>query len=260
MKKFTAILARVAMAASLVAFAAVTSAQAQTSLNNRTVLTFSQPVEVPGKILPAGTYTFEMHDSGMNRHVVEIFDEGGTKLQALVLAIPSYRAKATEDTVIKFGETAPGQPQAIRIWYYPGQTVGNELVYSKSRARELAAAANMNVTATDDTLYTDTNMDTMKSADVVAVTPQKTEVPVQYQTPPPEPVVTQPEPVVTPPPPPPTPVVTPTPEPTPMPAPRHELPHTASMLPTFMIVGAGLLVFGFALRGMTGAKATRSTR
>ena len=61
-------------------------------------MTFSQPVEVPGKILPAGTYTFEMHDSGMNRHVIQIMDQGGSKLVALVLAIPTYRAKATERT------------------------------------------------------------------------------------------------------------------------------------------------------------------
>jgi hypothetical protein len=249
MKKTLAILARLAVATSLVAFAAATSANAQTSLNNRTVLTFSQPVEVPGKILPAGTYTFEMHDSGMNRHVIEIFDQGGTKLQALVLAIPSYRAKATEDTVIKFNEVAPGQPQAIRIWYYPGQTVGNELVYSKSRARELAASANMAVTATDDKAYVDADMDRMKSAEVVSMTPQKTEVPVQYQTPPePTPVVT-PEPVVA------APVVTP--EPTPAPELRHELPHTASTLPMVLFISAGLLAFGFALRNLTASKAGR---
>lgn len=248
MKKSLGILARLAVAASLVAFAAVTNANAQTSLNNRTVLTFSQPVEVPGKILPAGTYTFEMHDSGMNRHVIEIFDQGGTKLQALVLAIPSYRAKATEDTVIKFDEVAPGQPQAIRIWYYPGQTVGNELVYSKTRARELAASANVAVTATDDNAYVNSNMDTMKSAEVVSMTPQKTEVPVQYQAPPePAPVARQPEPVVAAPPP----VMAPAPEP------RHELPHTASTLPMVLFIGAGLLAIGFALRGLTTSKAGR---
>jgi hypothetical protein len=157
--------------------------------------------------------------------------------------------------VIKFAEVAPGQPQAIRIWYYPGQTVGNELVYSKTRAAELAAAANAAVTATDDTLYANADMDKMKSAEVISMTPQKTEVPVQYQTPPPppEPVVTKPEPVA-----PPAPVVTPTPEPMPTPVPeRRELPHTASTLALVMFVGAGLLALGFALRGLTHSKVTR---
>jgi hypothetical protein len=81
----------------------------------------------------------------------------------------------------------------------------------------------------------------MKSADVVSVTPEKTEVPVQYQTPP-EPVVAPPTPVVT-------------PEPTP--EPRHELPHTASTLPMVLFISAGLLALGFALRGLTASKATR---
>jgi len=163
---------RLTMAASLLTLASVNNAGAQTELNNRTKMTFAQPIEVPGKVLPAGTYTFELHDSGMNRHVVEIFDEGGTKLQALVLAVPSYRPKPTEDTVVKFDETAPGQPQAIRIWYYPGQTTGNEFVYSKSRARELAASANGPVQSTDDSMYTDAKMDTLKTAEVTPYDPK----------------------------------------------------------------------------------------
>jgi hypothetical protein len=98
-------------------------------------------------------------------------------------------------------------------------------------------------------------MDKMKSEEVMSMTPQKPEVPVQYQTPPqPEPVVTKPEPVVAPP----APVVTPTPEPMPTPVPeRRELPHTASTLALVMFVGAGLLALGFALRGLTHSKVTR---
>ena len=237
MMNTTTTLARLALATSLVAFATVASADAQTALNNRTVMTFSQPVEVPGKILPAGTYTFEMHDSGMNRHVIQIMDQGGSKVVALVLAIPTYRAKATEETVVKFGEVMPGQPQAIRQWYYPGQTTGNEMVYSKSRARELAAASHMAVVAADDTVYVDTTMntamDTMKTAPIVSVTPEKNEEPVKYQSAPTE---TAPMPVAT---------------------PRKALPRTASTLPLVMLVGAGLLALGLALRGASAVKATR---
>ncbi len=244
-------LVRFALATSLVAFATVATANAQTALNNRTVMTFTQPVEVPGKVLPAGTYTFEMHDSGMNRHVIEIFDQGGSKLIALVLAVPTYRAQATEETVVKFAEVAPGQPQAIRQWYYPGQTTGNELVYSKTRARELAAASNVAVSATDDTTYVDTKMDTMKTADVVSMTPEKKEEPVKEQVAPvqmtPEQhaamMQAQPAPV------PAARVVTKTP--------RRALPRTASTLPLVMFLGAGLLALGLALRRFTAAKAAR---
>src|SRR5579864_5879696 len=41
--------------------------------NKKTVVTFSQAVEVPGKVLPAGTYTFQLMDSPSDRHIVQIF-------------------------------------------------------------------------------------------------------------------------------------------------------------------------------------------
>ncbi len=229
-------LVRLSLATALVALTTASVADAQTALNNRTVMTFSQPVEVPGKILPAGTYTFEMHDSGMNRHVIQIMDQGGSKLIALVLAIPTYRAKATEETVVKFAEVAPGQPQAIWQWYYPGQTTGNEMVYSKTRARALATTANVAVTAADDTTYVDARMETMQKADVVSMTPEKIEKPVVYQT--------VPEP-------------TPAPAPVMKAAPRRTLPRTAGTLPLVMFVGAGLIALGLVTRKLTGAKATR---
>lgn len=172
---------RLAIAGSLVTLGvlgAASTANAQTALNNRTVMTFSQPVEVPGKILPAGTYTFELHDSGMNRHVVQIFDQAGTKLIALVLAIPDYRLKATEETVIKFTEVAAGKPQPIRAWFYPGQIVGQELVYSKTRARELAATSHVVVPAANDIVYVDQKMEALTAAELVAITPENKEMPL----------------------------------------------------------------------------------
>jgi hypothetical protein len=196
------------------------------------------------------------NDTGSHGRVIQIFDEGGTKLQALVLVVPSYRAKATEDTIVNFAEVAPGQPQAIRYWYYPGQTAGHEFVYSKTRARELAAVANAPVQSTADTVYVDAQMEKLNAAEVTAQEPEKKPEPK------PEPVtpVVTPEPVT-------TPVVTPEPvraEPpaatprmeTPEPV-RDELPRTASTLPMIMLVGGALVALGLALRGVAAAKADR---
>jgi len=36
--------------------------------NKKTVMTFNQPVEIPGQILPAGTYTFKLLNSPSDRH------------------------------------------------------------------------------------------------------------------------------------------------------------------------------------------------
>src|SRR5580698_7194435 len=70
--------------------------------NKKTVMTFSQPVEIPGQILPAGTYTFVLLDSPSDRHIVQIFDADGSHIIATVLAINNYRLRPTGDTVVKF--------------------------------------------------------------------------------------------------------------------------------------------------------------
>ncbi len=77
--------------------------------NKETVLTFSQDVEIPGKVLPAGKYVFRLVDSASNRHVVQVLDHAGRTI-ATVLAIPAARLTAADDTRITFEEQAAGAP------------------------------------------------------------------------------------------------------------------------------------------------------
>lgn len=231
-------LAPLAIALSLASVLVATPASAQTTLNNRTLLTFSQPVEVPGTVLPAGTYTFELNDSMSNRHIVQIFDQAGTKLMAIVLAVPSRRTITTPETVITFAEVPAGQPQALRLWYYPNQTVGHEMVYSKTRARALAATANVAVPAVDDSFYTDAKVDAMKTADIAPVTVEPKVVAPAPTTPA---VVTPPAA--------PAPVVTP--------APRRTLPRTASTLPLIALFGFASIGLGLMARGLSARRTAR---
>ena len=126
------------------------SAKADT-WNKKTVVTFSGPVEIPGvhrpgqEVLPAGTYVFKLLDSLANRHIVQIFSEDESIVHATVLAIPNYRLKATDKTVITFSERPAGQPEALRAWFYPGANFGEEFVYPKAKAIELAKATKQTV-------------------------------------------------------------------------------------------------------------------
>lgn len=52
-----------------------------------TVLTFNEPVEVPGKILPAGTYVFKLADSESDRNIVQVFTGDQKHLLATVMEI-----------------------------------------------------------------------------------------------------------------------------------------------------------------------------
>jgi len=126
-------------------FASPASAQ---SRSKKTTVTFSAPVEIPGvdaQILPAGTYVFKLLSSKSDRNIVQIFSKDQKHVFSTILAIPNYRLKATDKTVMTFAERAAGNPQAIRAWFYPGDNWGQEFVYPKKRALELAKVTNQPV-------------------------------------------------------------------------------------------------------------------
>src|SRR5436190_14731768 len=112
--------------------------------NRKSVITFSAPVEIPGVhlagwgVLPAGTYVFKILDSKSDRHIVQIFSKDELTVYATILAIPNYRLKATDKTVMTFRERPAGEPEALRAWFYPGRQWGEEFVYPKARAIILA--------------------------------------------------------------------------------------------------------------------------
>ncbi len=101
-------------------------------INWETYLTFSQPVEVPGMVLPAGRYEFRLIDHGYtNSQVVGIFNSRGEMVDN-VIAVSDYRIRATDNTVVTFEKTKPGSPEAIKAWFYPGSEFGVEFVYPKA--------------------------------------------------------------------------------------------------------------------------------
>jgi hypothetical protein len=141
--------------------------------NRKTVVTFSGPIEVPGvgqHNLPAGTYVFKIFNSLSDRHIVQIFNQDETQVLTTILAIPNYRLKPTDKTVITFRERPAGEPEALRAWFYPGREWGEEFVYERSRAIELAKETNTPVLATRTELAA-APIETLKTAPVEAVAP-----------------------------------------------------------------------------------------
>ena len=124
------------------------TASAQQGWDRKTMVTLSAPFEIPGisaQVLPAGTYVFRLMNSPVDRHIVQILNKDETHLFANILAIPNYRLRPTDRTVMTFSERRVGEPQAIRAWFYPGDTWGQEFVYPKNVAAELARIANVPV-------------------------------------------------------------------------------------------------------------------
>ena len=96
--------------------------------NKQTIFTFSRDVEIPGKVLAAGTYVFKLADSPADRHVVQVFDEN-RRIVATVLTISGQRLTAAQEPQIRLEEQPAGAPFPIKTWFHPGELGGEEFVY-----------------------------------------------------------------------------------------------------------------------------------
>jgi len=181
--------------------------------NKLTILTVNEPIQVPNKVLPPGSYVIKLLDSPSDRHIVQIFDRDQKHLMTTILAIPNYRIQPTGKTVFTFWETPPGQPKALRAWFYPGDNFGQEFAYPKSAAVQIAAVSHEPVPTTEATQPAE-----LPKAEVTQTQPEPQQE-VAQNTPPPAPEA-------------PAPPL----EPTPAPAPQ-ELPKTASPYPLIGLAG-----------------------
>jgi hypothetical protein len=211
--------------------------------DKKTTFTFSGPVEIPMvhltgmSVLPAGTYVFKLVNSSSDRHIVQIFNADQTKIYATILAIPNYRLTPTNKTVLTFNEGLRGAPEALRAWFYPGANWGEEFVYPKAKAVELAKVTNLPVLA----IQTEVQLEAAKpeEPEVVAVLQQAPVVAIE----PTGDVVELAQVVQTTPPP-----VLVAAAPAPEPVVAEELPHTASSLPLIALLGFLSLSAAFAVR------------
>ena|ERR1700731_1057496 len=107
-------------------------------MNQMARFTFSQPVQVPGRVLAAGTYEFELANTGSSLNVVRILNATGTEVLATYETIPTDRTGDNEPIALTLAEPTDGQPATIVSWFYPGIETGHQFVYSKRAQKELA--------------------------------------------------------------------------------------------------------------------------
>src|SRR2546428_8901039 len=112
--------------------------------NKKTEFQFSGPVQIPGKVLAAGKYVFQLLDSDSDRNIVQVFLEdsnGNESLVATLMAIPDYISDTPDKAIVHFEERPSGTPEAIHSWYYPGDNTGWEFVYPKGETLRTSASA-----------------------------------------------------------------------------------------------------------------------
>ena len=117
----------------------VSPALIASEIDRKTFVTFHEPMEIPGMVLPAGDYVMKQADRSLP-DVIQFTNRQEDHVYATVFALPTYRAEPTDQVVILTEERRAQLPEAIKMWFYPGDTIGAEFIYPQSSERLLAEA------------------------------------------------------------------------------------------------------------------------
>jgi len=102
-----------------------------------TTITFSEPIQIPGQVLPAGSYLFKLANSDSAQNIVQVFNADRTVLYASLQTIAAERQETTDHTAVTLAEPESGGPKVLVKWFYPGREIGNEFLYPGQKEKEL---------------------------------------------------------------------------------------------------------------------------
>jgi len=126
--------------AALVLAAGVTTGTVRADEADQAIrVTFSGPVQIPGQVLPAGTYWFAVIDD-RNPNVVQILSADRSKSYGILNTISRERSVEVSSATFTLAKRRGTEPEALVAWFYPGHTIGHEFVYPKPVEQELSRA------------------------------------------------------------------------------------------------------------------------
>ena len=137
-----------ALAITVLAVLAGRVAAQETNTSERTFLTFSSAVEMPGVTLQPGTYVFKLADTP-TRNVVQVWDSEEKDMVGHWLFVQAERPEVTGENVIMFKEQPAGTTPAVQYWYFPGERIGKEFIYPKDQAMRIAQRTGVAVRSED---------------------------------------------------------------------------------------------------------------
>jgi hypothetical protein len=111
-------------------------------LDKRTIVTFSDSVEIPGQVLEPGTYVFKLLDSPSNRNIVQVWNGDEDQLLATIQTISDYKPHVDDESVFYLGPLSSDSTLALQSWFYPGETSGRRFVYRQYPTNDQATRPN----------------------------------------------------------------------------------------------------------------------
>jgi len=93
-----------------------------------TIASFDQPVEIPGHVLPAGTYTFVEKGSTL----VQVWDKDQSKLIATLITNAAEQSQFTDERQeFEFEKSTSDKPMELKAWFLGSGRLGREFIYEK---------------------------------------------------------------------------------------------------------------------------------
>jgi hypothetical protein len=112
-----------------------TRASADSLTGESSRVTFSGPVDIPGRVLPAGTYEFKVLDNSptSDLQTVEVLNNDGSHAIALLRTVPVSRPVNPVDrngrSEVLLEQQGSNAPEAVKEWFADGDSRGHEFVY-----------------------------------------------------------------------------------------------------------------------------------
>ena len=117
------------MAVTAVALTCVAAAAQAWGFSHENTLKFTRPVALPGVVLPAGTYSFDVASpTALDVVVVREANRGKVFYMGFTRTISRPRNMSTAIPVA-FGEASANEAPPIAAWYEIGDTTGHEFIY-----------------------------------------------------------------------------------------------------------------------------------
>ena len=117
------------MGLAAVALTCVAAAAQAWGFSHENKVKFSRPVALPGVVLPAGTYSFDVV-SPTALDVVVVRSANRDKLYYMGFTRTVSRPKhMSAQAPVAFGEASANEAPPIAAWYEIGETTGHEFIY-----------------------------------------------------------------------------------------------------------------------------------
>ena len=94
--------------------------------DKKTIITLNESIQIEGTVLDPGQYVLKLVNSDADRRILQVYNADETAVKTTILGKTAYRLEPTGDTRFTFYEAPPGEPRALRTWFYPGDNAGIE--------------------------------------------------------------------------------------------------------------------------------------